>query len=375
MKIALLSCFYPYRGGIAQFNASIFQELSRKHIVRAFNFSRQYPDFLFPGKTQFVGQEDEAVPIESKALLDTVSPVSWVKTARAIREWDPDVLVVRYWMPFFAPSLGFVCRHMRPKCKTVAILDNVIPHERHLFDKALTGYFLSGIDGCVTLCHEVGRDLLKLKKDAVLSVLPHPVYDHFGEKVDREEAEDRLGIAHGRRNILFFGLIREYKGLDILIDAFDRLDRNYSLIIAGEPYGSFDRYRKAIDASPNSKWIKVFPEYIPDSDVKYYFSCADVTVLPYRTATQSGISAISDHFEVPMIVTSVGGLKETIGDSGTGLVCDDCTPECVSSQIRRFFENDSLREGCISNIRAGNRERSWKGFCDGLVRFIQNEVR
>lgn len=371
MRIALLSCFHPYRGGIAQFNANLFHELGREHDVRAFNFSRQYPDFLFPGKTQLVAEDDEAVPVESTALLDTADPFSWIRTARTIRKWNPDVLIVRYWMPYFGPSLGYVCRHMKTGCKVIGILDNVLPHERHFFDKPFTRYFLSGLSASVTLCKEVETDLHALRPDAVNTVIPHPIYNHFGERMARETAEKELGLASGMKNILFFGLIRDYKGLDILLEAFDRLNPEYQLIIAGEPYGSFEKYQRHIDSSPCAERIHVFPQYIRDSEVRKYFSAADVTVLPYRSATQSGIGSISNHFEVPMIVTDVGGLKETIGDKGTGIVCKDSTPECIAGQIENFFKSPGLREACVTNIRRENRNLSWSGFCKNLTSFIE----
>lgn len=372
MRIAILSCFYPFRGGISQFNASLFNELSRSHTVRAFNFKRQYPDFLFPGKTQYVAPDDEAVPIESTALLDTASPISYVRTLKAIREWAPDLLVVRYWMPWFAPSLGFVTRHMKKHCRVISILDNVIPHEKRFFDKPLTGYFLKGSTGFVTLCHEVARDLNGFRPDAPCRTLFHPLYSHFGNPLPREEAERKLGIRSGCRNILFFGLIRQYKGLDILLEAFNALPEDFQLIVAGEPYGSFEPYRKIIDASPAKDRIHLFPQYIRDSQVKDYFSAADVTVLPYRSATQSGISSISYHFEVPMIVTDVGGLKETIGDTGTGIVAKEATPQCITNAIEHYFADPSVRENCISHIRKEKDRLSWSRFCEGLTEFAES---
>lgn len=372
MRIAILSCFYPYRGGIAQFNANLLTELGKDHEVRAFNFSRQYPSFLFPGKTQFVTAEDEAVAVESKTLLDTANPFNWGPSAKAIRAYDPDVLIVRYWMSYFAPSLGYIARRMAPKCKTIAILDNVIPHEPHFFDRPLTRYFLKGIDGCICLCNEVRGDLLEIKKDAVSTVQPHPIYNHFGAKLDRKTAEDKLGIQSGKKNLLFFGLIREYKGLDILIKAFDSLGEDYQLVIAGEPYGSFDKYQSLIDINRNKARIHLYPDYIRDSEVKNYFSCADVCVLPYKSATQSGISAISNHFELPMIVTDVGGLKETVGERGIGLVCEEISPECVAAKIRSYFEEKGLRDSLIENISRENERLSWNRFCKDLISFVES---
>lgn len=370
MKIAILSCFYPYRGGISQFNACLYEELSRDHVVKAFNFSRQYPEFLFPGKTQYVTDDDEAVPVESESLLDTANPFSYAKTYRAIRDWNPDVLIVRYWMSYFAPSLGYITRKMRKHCKVISILDNVIPHEQHFFDAPLTRYFLEGSTGCVTLCEAVSKDLLALKPDAEYTVIQHPLYSHFGEKRQREEAEKKLGLKPDKKNILFFGLIREYKGLDILLEAFGRLNEDYQLIIAGEPYGSFEKYQKLIDSMPGKDRVFMNLKYIKDSEVTDYFSAADVAVLPYRSATQSGISSVSYHFEVPMIVTDVGGLKETIGDRGTGLVAAEGTPQAILEEILKYFADPQIKEDCIKNIRVEKDRLSWRTFARKLTEFI-----
>ena len=371
MKIAILSCFYPYRGGISQFNACLYGELSKQHVVKAFNFKRQYPEFLFPGKTQFVTKDDEAVPVESESLLDTANPFSYGKTYRAIRDWNPDLVIVRYWMSYFAPSLGYITRKLRKHCKVISILDNVIPHEPHFFDAPLTKYFLKGSTGCITLCEAVSKDLLKLKPNAQFTVLQHPLYSHFGQKKTREEAEEKLGLKKGKKNILFFGLIRTYKGLDILLEAFGKLPEDYQLIIAGEPYGSFDKYQEIIDRLPNKERVHTWLKYIKDSEVTDYFSAADIAVLPYRSATQSGISSVSYHFEVPMIVTDVGGLKETIGDRGTGIVAADGCPDTIAAEIIRYFSLPELKDKFIENIRLEKDRLSWKKFSEGLLKFTE----
>ena len=374
MKIAILSCFYPYRGGISQFNSCLLKELEKNHTVKAFNFKRQYPDILFPGKTQYVTKDDDAVPVESVALLDTANPFSYITTARAIREWNPDILVMRYWMSWFAPSLGYIARHMNPGCKVVSILDNVVPHEPHFFDKPFTKWFLKPQDGYVVLCNAVRDDLLNLVPDARYICTPHPLYSHFGEKLDRVEALESIGVKNPEKetkNILFFGLIREYKGLDLLIEAFSLLDKSYRLIIAGEPYGSFEKYQKLIDASPNKENIILNTNYIADNQVNRYFSGADVCVLPYRSATQSGISSISYHFEVPMITTNVGGLKETIGDRGTGVIIEAGAPETIARAINEYFlpENEGMRKEMVENIRLEKERLSWSTFASKLEEF------
>ena len=370
MRIAILSSFYPLRGGIAQFNACIYEELGREgNEVKAFNFSRQYPDSLFPGKTQYVTPEDEAIPVESEAMLDTVWPLSWKKTARAIRKWHPDLLVMRYWMPWFAPSLGYVARHV--PCKSIAVLDNVIPHERRIMDTPLTKYFLRSCDGFITMTGSVAEDLLSLAPGSRYKLLPHPVYSHFGEKLERKDACEKLGLDPSRKTLLFFGLIREYKGLDILLEAFRGLPEDYQLLIAGEPYGSFDKYQGIIDSLPGKDRIRIFPQYIRDSEVKLYFSAADVSVLPYRSATQSGISSTSYHFGVPLIVTDVGGLKESIGDRGTGLVAPKADPEAVRAEILRYFGDTSIAERCREAIDKEKERLSWNKFCCSLTAFAQ----
>ena len=316
-------------------------------------------------------EDDEAVPVESTSLLDTANPFSYISTYRAIRDWEPDVLIVRYWMSYFAPSLGYITRKMKKHCKVISILDNVIPHEQHFFDAPLTKYFLQGSTGSVTLCEAVSHDLLELKPDARHTVIQHPLYSHFGSKIPREEAERKLGLEPGKKNLLFFGLIREYKGLDILLEAFGMLPgENWQLIIAGEPYGSFDKYQNIIDSLPNKERISLSLKYIKDSEVTDYFSAADLAVLPYRSATQSGISSVAYHFEVPMIVTDVGGLKETIGDRGTGLVSPEGSPEAICKEILRYFSNPAIKESCISNIRLEKERLSWKTFAHSLTEFI-----
>ena len=367
MRIAILSSFYPLRGGISQFNASMLEGLGKCHIVKAFTFSRQYPDILFPGKTQYVTPEDEATPVEAEALLDTINPFTWVRTARAIREWKADLLIMKYWMSWFAPSLGYVARHCG--CKSVVVLDNVIPHEAHWFDKPLTKYFLKGCSGFISMSESVQSDLLSLRPDAPHILRPHPLYTHFGEKLPRKEAIEALGLEPGRNTLLFFGLIREYKGLDILLEAFRDLPENYQLVIAGEPYGSFDKYQAIIDSLPGKGRVRVFPDYIRDSEVKRFFSSADLAVLPYRSATQSGISSIACHFDVPMVVTDVGGLKGTIGARGTGIVAPEASAPAIRKEILRYFEDSSLQESCHAAILQEKKRLGWDAFCEALSDF------
>jgi glycosyltransferase involved in cell wall biosynthesis len=221
------------------------------------------------------------------------------------------------------------------------------------------------------MSESVTRDLLTLKPDAKYVLLPHPLYSHFGDALPREEAAARLGIDPSLKTLLFFGLIRDYKGLDILLEAFRDLPEDYQLVVAGEPYGPFDKYQAIIDTLPGKDRVHVFPDYIRDSEVKVFFSAADVTVLPYRSATQSGISSVSYHFEVPMIVTDVGGLKDTIGDRGTGIVAPAPEPGAIRKEILRWFADPSLRASCVEAIRREKERLGWDRFCAELSGFAE----
>ena len=369
MRIAFLSCFYPYRGGISQFSACMMLELAKEHEVKAFNFSRQYPSILFPGTTQYVTPGDFATKVESDRVLDSMNPFSWRRTARRILEWKPDVVYICWWNTFFGPSMGRVAHFLKRRgVRVVGILHNVLPHEHRIWDKPLVKHFLGGCSGFVTLGNEGSESLSRLGGFSFTELF-HPVYSQFGEKLPRAEAEKKLGIPAGGKNLLFFGLIRRYKGLDILIQAFGLLPEDYRLIIAGEPYGGFEEYQSLIDSNPGAGRIHCFTKYIADEEVKDYFSAADLSVLPYRSATQSGVRAVSYHFGVPMVVTDTGSLRADIEGTGTGLVAGEATPEAVALEVRRFFNTPGLADECRANIEKEMDRLSWKNFCSRLLKY------
>ncbi len=370
MKIAIVSVFYPYRGGIAQFNANLYTELCKEHTVKAFNFSRQYPSILFPGKTQFVTDKDTAISIESEMILDSANPYTYYQTAQKVLEYEPDVLLLRYWHTYFSPSLGYIARYAKKRgVKVITIADNIIPHETHWFDTVFTKWFLKQNTAFVTLSEAVREDLLRLHPSANQMLKRHPLYNHFGDKIEATQAKLQLKLDVNKKTLLFFGLIRDYKGLDLLLDAMNRLDDNYQLLIAGECYGSFDSYQKQIDANKNKHNIHLFNRYIDDAEVPLFFSAADVCVLPYKTATQSGISAISYHFEVPLIITDTGGLKEMVETPNTGLVCQRIDAESIANTIEQFFAMD--KEPFIQGIQTEKRALSWDNFATALSDFMQ----
>jgi glycosyltransferase involved in cell wall biosynthesis len=370
MKIAMLSTFYPFRGGIAQFNANLYEVLKRDHEVLPYTFKRQYPDFLFPGKTQYVTTDDNALPIGSIPILDTANPFTYLTAAKQIKKETPDILLMKYWMSYFAPSLGTVANRVgKNGTKVITILDNVIPHEQKFFDKALTTWFLKQNDGFIAMSEAVRDDLVSLHPKAKSILKPHPLYNHFGDKVETAKAREALGVAPNKKTILFFGLIRDYKGLDLLIDAVSMLDDSYQLIIAGETYGSFDTYNEQIKKADHPERIKVFNRYISDKEVPLFFSAADVCALPYRSATQSGITSIAYHFELPLIATNTGGLKESIEKPDVGLMIPEISAPAIAETIQLFFNKD--KSLFISNIQKEKTFLTWEHFAETLLSFAK----
>ncbi|MBI2968457.1 MAG: glycosyltransferase [Bacteroidetes bacterium] len=369
MRIVYLSTFYPFRGGIAQFNACLYRAFENAgHEVKAFTFTTQYPSLLFPGKTQMAGEKDTADKIPAERILSSVNPLSYFTAAKKIGRFCPDVLIMKYWIPYFAPSLGTVAWALKKKSKVIAILDNVIPHERRPGDVALTKFFLHQCHGFVVMSDKVKNDLLSLKPDAKFIYHPHPLYNHFGKKIDKTEAQKQLGIPKGKKVLLFFGFIRKYKGLDILIEAMKFLPAEYHLIIAGEVYGSFEEYDEIIRKHNLEGKITKHARYISDHEVSLFFSAADVCVLPYRSATQSGITSIAFHFDVPVIATRVGGLGEIVVDRKTGLLAGEAQVEPIGRKIMEFFSLPG-EINMVENIRKVKEELSWERLAGAICGF------
>lgn len=370
MKINFLSVFYPYRGGISQFSANLFKAMEETADMGAFNFSRQYPGFLFPGKTQYVTPQDKALKIESRRLLDSINPFSWRRTAKEMCRHEPNAIILTYWMSFFAPALHAIAGYARRRgIRTVTVVHNAIPHEPKPWDKPFARMFFRRSDAFVSMCDAVSDDIRSLRPGAEIMQRPHPLYDHFGQKLERGQAAAELGVDPQKKTLLFFGLIRDYKGLDILVDAMRLLDDSYHLVVAGECYGSFEKYERQIEAAGLGGRIKVFNRYIDDAEVPTFFSAADLCVLPYRSATQSGITAISTHFDLPVVATRVGGLAESIERPGIGIMADDITPEAVAAAVEKYFagEPDSFK----ANIAKLKSEMTWEGFARELVQFCE----
>lgn len=367
MKIAFLSPFYPYRGGIAQFSDRLLSELKNGCEVKAISYTTLYPKILFPGKSQIVPEPDPKKK-ESADMLSSINPFSAIRTAREINKFEPDVLIVAYWMFFFVPVLTLLFRLLKKKIRIVGLVHNAIAHEPSIFDKPLAKLFFKQCDAVVCMSQAVANDVLSLYPKAKILVDEHPIYDHYGEITPHEQAQDSLGLSKEKKTLLFFGLIRDYKGLDLLIKATSHLDDTYQLIIAGECYGDFDSYQQLIDESPINQNIHVYQEYISDERVGTFFSASDVLILPYKSATQSGVLSIAYHFLTPIIATNVGGLGTPIIDNKIGLVVDDLTPEALGETIKSYFEEDSA--AYLANLKEVRGRLSWQSYSSKLLDFL-----
>ena len=362
-KIILVGTTWPFRsGGIATFN----ERLTRAMIengdeVTIYTFSLQYPSFLFPGKTQ---RSDQPAPegLDIRIKVNSINPFNWLSVGKEIRQIQPDLLLVRYWTPFMAPCLGTIARIVRGNnhTKVIAIADNVIPHEKHFVDNTLTRYFTKYCHGFITMSRAVLNDLKYFRPLAPILYTPHPLYDIFGSIVPREEALKKLNLSSQFRYLLFFGFIRDYKGLDWLLEAFgDEKLRQFpvKLIVAGEFYTSSEKYLQIIRDKNLADHVILRTDFIADQDVANYFGAADMIVQPYKSATQSGVTQIAFHYNKPMLVTDVGGLSEIIPHGKVGYVVEP-GPAAIAEAIFDFYENDR-GEFFTGNVIREKEKFSW----------------
>jgi glycosyltransferase involved in cell wall biosynthesis len=366
MKISLFSAFYPFRGGIAQFNERLVEELDKAHEVDVFTFRKQYPDWLFPGSTQYVETENKKWVKRAQRIVSTFNPITYFSGARKIKSSGASLFIANYWMTIFAPFLSVFSSRLKGNSKRLLLVHNLQPHEPRFFDAWLNHLVLKRFDGVVVLSQEVKEQVLASKKDAKVKVLYHPWYNHFQPKTAQDEARNKLGIQMDAKVLLFFGLIRDYKGLDCLLEAFATLDPSYQLIISGEFYGKRESYDQWLNDSLLKERIHLADHFIPDDNVHTYFSAADLCVLPYRTATQSGVTATAFHFGVPALVTDVGGLKDAVGKKGVAIPKDD--PTKMASTIDSMFRGDVLQL-CKQEIEKEREQFSWDYFARELVQF------
>lgn len=365
-KLTFFSALPPFRGGIAQFSEQFRKAIAKVRDVESFTFRHQYPNFLFPGQSQF---EENHPVFHFPRIVSTFRPWTYLTALVSLRKSKGNVFITSYWMSFFGPMMGFWARFLPKKTVKIALIHNLVPHEKRFFDDAFNRFFLSHYDGFIVLSESVKQAVLVQKPGALTRVLKHPSYQQFGKKMDKQHARQEIGIDANKKTILFFGLIRDYKGLDILLEAFSKMDDAFQLLIAGEVYGERKVYDDLIEQSKN-KQVYFVDQFIPSDKVAFYFSASDLCVLPYRTATQSGIKAMCDVFQLPVLVSQVGGLAEDIALNENGFIIEDMSPDALAAQINLLFAEDQL-ENVAKNLlfQSEKQENEWDEFAESVLEF------
>lgn len=373
-SIKIIGPAYPYRGGIATFN----ERLAEEFVLQGYQadietFTIQYPSFLFPGKTQFSGKlAPKNLKIER--TINSVNPVNWLKVGNRIRKENPDLVIIRYWLPFLAPSLGTIAGRIRKNKHTVIIClaDNIVPHEHRPGDRILTKYFIQRLDGLIAMSKSVLEDGKSFRRNLPTGFCPHPIFDNYGEEIPSDLAKQKLNLDKNSRYLLFFGFIRDYKGLDLLINAFaDIRLRNFpvKLLVAGEYYSNAEPYLKLIQENSLNDFVELRTDFIPDEEVNFYFCASDMVVQPYKSATQSGVTQIGYHFNKPMLVTNVGGLSEIIPDGKIGYVVEPDS-QSIANALVDFYQNERMAE-FEANIPEEKKKFSWENMVHTFLSVYQ----
>jgi D-inositol-3-phosphate glycosyltransferase len=368
-KVVLIGSAHPFRGGLATYNERLVREYRKRgDDAVIYTFSLQYPGFLFPGKTQY-SSEPAPTDIPIKVRVNSINPFNWIRTGIHLRKQKPDLLIVKFWIPFMAPCLGVIARIIRGNghTKVISILDNIIPHEKRPGDRLLANFWVKSCDGFIAMSDSVIKDLKTFTTTKPVLFSPHPLYDTFGSPVPKEIAKQKLKLDPGCRYILFFGFIRDYKGLDILLKAFadEKVRRlNLKLIVAGEFYTDAAPYHEIIEINHLRDVVIMSNDFIPDPEVVNYFCAADIVVQPYKSATQSGVTQIAYHFYKPMIVTSVGGLPELVPDGKVGYVVQP-DPGEIAGAISRFY-NEGKEQEFSENAAKEKEKYSWARMLESI---------
>ena len=372
-KIIIIGPAHPLRGGLASFNERLAKEFqSQGNQVSIYTFSLQYPEFIFPGTTQY-SSDPAPKDLSINVCINSINPLNWVKVGNRLKKENADLIVVRYWLPLMGPCLGTILRRVKKNkhTKIVCIADNIIPHEKRFGDKPFTKYFVKPVDAFITMSTKVLADLKLFEKDKPVKAVLHPLYDNFGEKVSKEEARKELGIGNKELVLLFFGFIRKYKGLDILLDAMKILQgKNIKLLIAGEFYEDQKPYDEQIEKLGIKDDLILRTHFIADNEVKYYLCAADVVVQPYRNATQSGVTPLAYHFEIPMVVTNVGGLPALVPDNKAGLVAEP-TAASLSQKILEFF--DKGENYFLPYLVEEKKKLSWTNLTESILEVAKSK--
>ncbi len=371
-SLVIIGPGWPLRGGLSAFDEQLARTFTAKEITsRIETFSLQYPSILFPGTSQYT-TEPSPTDVKIHAGINSINPLNWIKVGLKIKEERPDLIIVRYWIPFLAPCLGTICRIARSNkhTKIIAIVDNMIPHEKRIGDKQLSNYFANSVDGFLTMSDKVTNDV-KTFSQKPITLSPHPIFAHFGNPIPKIEARQQLGLNTDDKIILFFGFIRNYKGLDILLNAMATSAMkasNIKLMIVGEFYEDAQPYYDLINNLGISDKVILHTQFIPDNEVKQYVCSADFIIQPYRNATQSGVTPLAYHFEIPMLVTNVGALADTVPNGKVGVVVEP-NAKAIAEGIQTLFENGV--SSYSTHIKEEKKKYSWEQMADNFIQLHQ----
>jgi glycosyltransferase involved in cell wall biosynthesis len=359
-NIVIIGPAHPLRGGLASYNERLAREFQHHgHSVQLYTFSLQYPGFLFPGTTQY-SSDPAPKDLTIHSVINSVNPLNWIRIGNRLKKIKPDLIIVRYWLPFMGPCLGTILRKVKKNKHTriVCIADNIIPHEGRPGDTVFTKYFIRPVDAFITMSDKVLNDLRLFDNIKPAQCVPHPLYDNFGEAIPKRSARSHLGLNPDQKVILFFGFIRHYKGLDILLDAMALLkDTDIKLLVAGEFYEPSGPYEEQIEKLNIRDQLILHTRFISDGEVKYYLCAADAVVQPYRNATQSGVTPLAYHFEKPMVVTNVGGLPALVPEGKVGLIAEP-NPQSLAEKIREYFNKGEA--SFLPALREEKKKYSWE---------------
>jgi glycosyltransferase involved in cell wall biosynthesis len=369
--VVLIGSAYPLRGGLSAFNERIIREYSRLgNNAMIYTFSLQYPGFLFPGKTQY---STDPPPDDLKIFVkvNSINPFNWIKVGLELRKLKPDLVIVKFWIPFMAPCFGTIARIIRGNkhSRVVSIIDNIIPHEKRPGDRLLAKYWVKSADAFITMSRQVLGDLRKFTSTKPALFCPHPIYDNYGPILEKRMAKEAIGLKDELQYILFFGFIRDYKGLDLLLKAMAIIRQKrlkIKLLVAGEFYTDAKPYYDLIEELKIKDDVILHTDFIPESRVGQYFCASDLVVQPYKSATQSGVTQIAYHFDKPMVITKVGGLEEFVKDEYAGFVVNP-DPEEIASAVLLYFEND-LEAEFTRNVQNEKVRFSW----ESMINTIEN---
>ena len=378
-KIIIIGPAHPLRGGLASYNERLAKAFADEgNNVMVYTFSLQYPGFLFPGTTQY-STEPAPKNLSIKVCINAINPLNWWRIGHVLKKLQPDIIVVRYWLPFMGPCLGTILRIVKKNkhTKVVCIADNIIPHEKRIGDIAFTKYFVQPIDAFITMSEKVMNDLPTFAPNTPATFVPHPLYDNFGEKIEKSTAKAYLNINPNEKIILFFGFIRKYKGLDILFDAIKILQQKmiatpdavknlipFKVLVAGEFYEDKKPYVHQIAELGIEQHLILRTAFIPDSEVKYYLCAADVVIQPYRNATQSGVTPLAYHFEIPMIVTNVGGLPSLVPNGKVGIIAEPNAAD-IADKIIAFFNTGN--QYFLPHLIEEKKKYSWNKMTEAII--------